>query len=275
MTTEPRTDAARPGDGINLTEQRMTAESRAAMHPEPPHTDHTFAAYLAATERDQLDARAACAEQERDEALDARDVLRAQLDQARVEAANLRKQLDRANTERARLAAELSAELVDEIGNREQADQMCDDLAEAIARMTGVDIGEHSSMNDPWQNALQAATEAAEQRPSASPGSPAPHAQGIRPAAWEQHATDAVSAALSQTWDWSDGSVMHDHTTGYPTFPADAELVVATSDGPQQWTGATWNEHVTAAWKARNGVAERLVICPPSTCTTTCPAREG
>lgn len=50
----------------------------------------------------------------------------------------------------------------DTIDDRDRYHQMADDLAEAIAKLTGVEIGEHSNMNDPWQNALQAGTEAAE-----------------------------------------------------------------------------------------------------------------
>ncbi|RLK13304.1 hypothetical protein DER29_4321 [Micromonospora sp. M71_S20] len=46
-------------------------------------TGHSFATYLDADERNQLDARAATAEAERDEALDCRNVLRQQLDTAR------------------------------------------------------------------------------------------------------------------------------------------------------------------------------------------------
>lgn len=67
----------------------------------------------------------------------------------------------------------------------------------------------------------------------------------------------------------------HDHTTGYPTFAPDAELCVNTSTGAEMWTGAQWNEHVTAAQKNRNSVPFRLITCPQPTCTTTCPAKEG
>ncbi|WP_431895821.1 hypothetical protein [Micromonospora haikouensis] len=64
----------------------------------------------------------------------------------------------------------------------------------------------------------------------------------------------------------------HDHSTGYPLFAHDAELIVGTSDGPQPWTGTEWNEHVRWAARARGGVTERLVTCPTSVCTTACPA---
>lgn len=45
---------------------------------------------------------------------------------------------------------------------RDQYHAIADELAELIARITGVQIGEHSSMNCPWENALQAGTEYAE-----------------------------------------------------------------------------------------------------------------
>ncbi|MEU4781050.1 DUF6085 family protein [Micromonospora sp. NPDC023633] len=64
----------------------------------------------------------------------------------------------------------------------------------------------------------------------------------------------------------------HDHTSGLPTFAPDAELCVNTSTGAEMWTGARWNEHVTAATKHQRIVPQRLIQCPPSTCTTTCPA---
>lgn len=43
------------------------------------------------------------------------------------------------------------------IDERDHAHEVADNLAHAISAMTGVDIGEHSSENDPWQNALDAA----------------------------------------------------------------------------------------------------------------------
>src|SRR5690606_34013028 len=64
----------------------------------------------------------------------------------------------------------------------------------------------------------------------------------------------------------------HDHTTGYPLYADNAELVVRTATGPEQWTGTEWNGHVQAAARTRSGVLERLIQCPPPVCTTTCPA---
>lgn len=45
------------------------------------------------------------------------------------------------------------------IDERDRYHEMADDLAGHIAAITGVDIGEHSSANCPWQNAIEAAEE--------------------------------------------------------------------------------------------------------------------
>jgi hypothetical protein len=87
MTTTP---TPRP------VESRQDRLRHATTEPYAAGDAPTFAAYLTATERDQLDARAACAEQERDEALDARDVLRAQLDAIKAEKKRLLGRLEMA-----------------------------------------------------------------------------------------------------------------------------------------------------------------------------------
>ena len=43
------------------------------------------------------------------------------------------------------------------IDQRDRCEEVADELADHIARITGVDIGEHSSANCPWQNAIEAA----------------------------------------------------------------------------------------------------------------------
>ncbi|EMF58849.1 Hypothetical protein EPM1_4117 [Stenotrophomonas maltophilia EPM1] len=43
------------------------------------------------------------------------------------------------------------------IDQRDRYHEIADDLAGHIAAITGVDIGEHSSANCPWQNAIEAA----------------------------------------------------------------------------------------------------------------------
>lgn len=45
------------------------------------------------------------------------------------------------------------------IDQRDRCEEVADELADHIARITGVDIGEHSSANCPWQNAIEAAEE--------------------------------------------------------------------------------------------------------------------
>ncbi len=45
------------------------------------------------------------------------------------------------------------------IEQRDRCEEVADELADHIARITGVDIGEHSSANCPWQNAIDAAEE--------------------------------------------------------------------------------------------------------------------
>ncbi len=51
-------------------------------------------------------------------------------------------------------------ELWDEtLSERDRYHEVADELADHIARITGVDIGEHSSANCPWQNAIEAAEE--------------------------------------------------------------------------------------------------------------------
>ncbi len=45
------------------------------------------------------------------------------------------------------------------IDQRDRCEEVADELADHIARITGVDIGEHSSANCPWQNAIDAAEE--------------------------------------------------------------------------------------------------------------------
>ncbi|WP_445392565.1 hypothetical protein ACUDTH_02900 [Stenotrophomonas pavanii] len=45
------------------------------------------------------------------------------------------------------------------IEQRDRCEEVADELADHIAAITGVDIGEHSSANCPWQNAIEAAEE--------------------------------------------------------------------------------------------------------------------
>ena len=45
--------------------------------------------------------------------------------------------------------------------DRDHAEEMADKLADAIATLLGVEIGEHSNMNCPWEQALEAFEERA------------------------------------------------------------------------------------------------------------------
>ena len=47
---------------------------------------------------------------------------------------------------------------------RDEAVDMADTLAEAIAGLLGVSIGDHTNANDPWQNALAAVRKARKAR---------------------------------------------------------------------------------------------------------------
>ncbi|WP_340571708.1 hypothetical protein [Stenotrophomonas sp. G106K1] len=51
----------------------------------------------------------------------------------------------------------LDRALGEAIDQRDRYHEVADELADHIARITGVDIGEHSSANCPWQNAIEAA----------------------------------------------------------------------------------------------------------------------
>ena len=45
-------------------------------------------------------------------------------------------------------------DLAEEVKERERLEEMCDLLAGKIAHLEGLNIGEHSNLNDPWRNAL-------------------------------------------------------------------------------------------------------------------------
>lgn len=48
------------------------------------------------------------------------------------------------------------SELVEEIAKRDAAEEMADALALEIGVLLRVEIGEHTNLNDPWRNALDA-----------------------------------------------------------------------------------------------------------------------
>ncbi|MCX4474833.1 hypothetical protein OOK41_31730 [Micromonospora sp. NBC_01655] len=193
---------------------------------------------------------------------------------------------DEARRERDKLDAEATrwkTRLVDDLDreNRahgetvkeyERVEQMADNLAAAIARLTGAQIGEHSSMNCPWENALQAATERAETVPTPRPPGSAPDRAQDEPA--EERTEYGVRLILAdgttETLDRVDLAL--------------AELTVARhararADNPG-WrcvSAEVIQRTLTpSAWSVRTGpvdpACEQHSLGPESTCTTTCPA---
>lgn len=67
----------------------------------------------------------------------------------------LREELDQLKAETKRLDAAVG----EEISNRDRVEAHADRLADGIAKALGVDIGEHSSANCPWNNAFFAIDE--------------------------------------------------------------------------------------------------------------------
>lgn len=70
--------------------------------------------------------------------------------------------VDAVNAAMVPVATELSVNsaeraAMDALRERDEYHEVADQLAAAISRLTCVDIGEHSSGNDPWRNALAAA----------------------------------------------------------------------------------------------------------------------
>lgn len=55
---------------------------------------------------------------------------------------------------------------------------------------------------------------------------------------------------------------MTDERARFPRFDPDAELIVAAHNGAEEWTGAEWNDYVSAAERNRNMVTARLIECP-------------
>lgn len=50
------------------------------------------------------------------------------------------------------------------IRERDEAQEWADELARLISEITGVDIGEHSNLNSPWERAAEAAEAHLEKR---------------------------------------------------------------------------------------------------------------
>lgn len=65
------------------------------------------------------------------------------------------------------------------IDQRDRAEKAADTLAALIARMTGVQIGEHSNVNCPWEKAAEAAEEALAETPQPLPGEGVEELRGL------------------------------------------------------------------------------------------------
>lgn len=77
------------------------------------------------------------------------------INQQREEIAQRREQLAKAN-ERVK---ELEQDVLEEIENRDSREEWLDKLSSEISRYFCVDIGEHSSANNPWLEAFEAIPE--------------------------------------------------------------------------------------------------------------------
>lgn len=91
--------------------------------------------------------------------------------------------------------ARLDAALDEEISNRDQYHEWADRLAAEIARYFGVDIGEHSNANNPWEQAYEAVP--AEASAPAVERKPVAVIQQIN----EVNRTAVVTVTASNHWD--------------------------------------------------------------------------
>lgn len=79
-----------------------------------------------------------------------RDVLAQRVALLQQERLHLTRETERLQAE----VAKYERDILGEIDDRDRNAEMADRLAAAIAEITGGNFGEHSSENDPWQNAL-------------------------------------------------------------------------------------------------------------------------
>lgn len=137
-------DAARQSDPLAVTGDLIAERDEARSETAD------YAARLKAT-----DARWSEVARERDEARAEVERLKGVVEFLNAEAERVTDALVKARDEIERLRSDLT----EEIGHREESDEWADRLASAIAAHLGVDIGEHSSANLPWQAALIALAE--------------------------------------------------------------------------------------------------------------------
>jgi hypothetical protein len=104
-------------------------------------------------------------------------------------------------------AQEADQELMQVIAERDQYHEWADKLADAIAERFGVDIGEHSNLNSPWSNALEAIE--------------AP-AQEAEPVAWVNDSTlisERIDAERGLHWALRDQHTWRGIKTDYHNTP--------------------------------------------------------
>ncbi|MFI5852288.1 hypothetical protein ACIA7R_31435 [Micromonospora chalcea] len=175
-----------------------------------PRPVPSFADRLANDERDQLDARAATAEQERDEARDDRDAARRERNEWEQTAAQLGKQLDEMREARDVLRQQLTAEkartkhLTDRLATAHTALRT---LTQAYTDAT-TPLATGGVITTPVPIAASGCVIPQSTQPPVLGSSSARAHDTIRPADWQQNAVDAARNALNQTWGWSDDSAM-------------------------------------------------------------------
>lgn len=125
-------------------------------------------------------------------------------------------------------------ELMELIDQRDSAEEWANKLAAAIAAHTGADIGEHSNMNCPWAEALEAIENA---RPAQTEQQPV-----TVPESWWQTIHDTLRNYRMGTLD--DG-----HGDGYPLIDAMTADGQSVSGGIEECTylaDAIWNSLLAA-----------------------------
>lgn len=151
------------------------------------------------------------------------------------------------------------------IDQRDRYHEVADELAGHIARITGVDIGEHSSANCPWQNAIEAAE--AYQPAQAVEMSPDFTDTPRAAIAWVLWHHQGGESPVGQPLRYSLGMGQHDRMTDHQIAEAKrfAALSGATTEGFHHHKGAHCVDltAVLAALDAAEGLA---VACASVDC---------
>ncbi len=139
------------------------------------------------------------------------------------------------------------------IDQRDRYHDMADDLAGHIAAITGADIGEHSSANCPWQNAIEAAEEYK-----------AAQAVDLEPRPMNTAPRDGTMVRLLVLFD--------DHATedkNGPAWTIGANTFQANGENLWQFAGWCWtHDHFTegkgtpVGWLPLTGAAQAMDLAP-------------